>query len=222
MKKVTCTILVICMITIMASASVVSSNAEITYDYKNEFEVAFDYEGYYYEYEEYYKYYAETNDTDTPDWVFGSALLNAEPSPCQGTFGDYVLYSSGLCEPYYLGFFVYVPNENKYYDIIEAWDLGFENLELAFNECVKNGYYGIRLIGDADLDGELSVLDATFIQRALSKQCEFSAEDFVEGRCIYGDSLWYLSDFNRDGERSVLDATAIQMKLAKVEDTVVE
>ncbi len=217
MKRIISVLVVLCMVVGLVSFSALSTNAEITYDYKNEFELAFDYEGYYYNYEEYYKYYAETNDTDTPDWVFGRGFLSAEPSPCQGTFGDYVFYSGGLCEPYNLGYFVYIPSENKFYDIIKAWDLGFENLELAFKECVKNEYYGIGFIGDADLDGELSVLDATFIQRALANQCDFLATDDVRGRCLYGEPLWYLSDFNRDGKRTILDATAIQMKLAKID-----
>ncbi len=217
MKKIVSVLLVLCMMVGLVSFYTLNTNAEITYDYKDEFEVAFDFIGYYYTYEEYYKYFSETNNTETPDWVFGRGYLSAEPSPCKGTFGDYCFHLSGLCDTFSFGLFVYVPSENKFYDIIEACDLGFENLELALSECVKNGYYGIRLIGDADFDGELSVLDATFIQRALAKLSKFPYSDIVEGRNIYGKNLKYFSDIDRDGERTILDATTIQKKVANIE-----
>ncbi len=72
-------------------------------------------------------------------------------------------------------------------------------------------------IGDADYDKGLSVLDATFIQRALVGLCKFNSVDDLSSRkkINNSDELKYISDFDRDGERSIMDATAIQMKLVK-------
>ncbi len=213
MKKIISTILVLCMITATISVSAFTSNAEARYYCKDEFEVAFDCKGFHYTYDEYYHYFSETNSTDTPDWVFGKGFLFAEPSPCQGTFGDYCFYSGGLCVPYNLGFFVYVPSENKFYDVIQAWELGFENLEYAFAQCAKQNIYGIDVIGDADNNGDLSIMDATLIQLALVGSTNFSTGDDIRAHSIYGDSIIYISDFDKDGNRTILDATAIQLAL---------
>ena len=62
------------------------------------------------------------------------------------------------------------------------------------------------LRGDADLDGSVTILDATRIQRYLAKMIteeEISMED---------------ADADRDGKVTVLDATRIQRVLAKLCD----
>ena len=59
------------------------------------------------------------------------------------------------------------------------------------------------VIGDADMDGELSVLDATEIQLVLAS---LKSWDNIE--------LSFVADYDDDGQISVLDATAIQLKLA--------
>ena len=62
-----------------------------------------------------------------------------------------------------------------------------------------------KLMGDADLSGDISILDATVIQRvlaALETQSEESAK---------------LSDVNNNGETDILDATYIQRYLAAIE-----
>ena len=87
-----------------------------------------------------------------------------------------------------------------------------DNLELdGFEEYVWENIG--EFMGDADADGELTVLDATFIQQALAGIHEFSLGDNKS----YGLSPFYLSDYDQDGERTVMDATAIQMKLAGIE-----
>ena len=57
------------------------------------------------------------------------------------------------------------------------------------------------MVGDADKDGELTILDATAIQRALAglKNEKYDAK---------------AADADEDGEVSILDATAVQRKLA--------
>lgn len=61
---------------------------------------------------------------------------------------------------------------------------------------------GYRLIGDADEDGEVSILDATRIQRTLAGLVELS---------VLQD---YLADVDGSGGVTILDATIIQRALA--------
>ncbi len=66
--------------------------------------------------------------------------------------------------------------------------------------------------GDADCDGELTVLDATFIQRALASIEEFTYQEYLRD---WGLGSRRRSDFDDDYKVTVMDATAIQHKLAK-------
>lgn len=56
-------------------------------------------------------------------------------------------------------------------------------------------------LGDVDLDGFISILDATEIQMILSSKKEGKPEQYA------------VADFDNDGDISVLDATAIRLKL---------
>lgn len=66
--------------------------------------------------------------------------------------------------------------------------------------------------GDADNNGKLSVLDATYIQRVVAK-----LDDFCEGENLgyYNLPTDFRSDINFDNEVDILDATCIQLILAK-------
>lgn len=57
--------------------------------------------------------------------------------------------------------------------------------------------------GDADLDNELTIMDATEIQLIVAKLST-----------NWGPEIEYRSDIDRDGEVTILDATAIQLALA--------
>ncbi|MBQ8539242.1 MAG: hypothetical protein IJ433_06285 [Ruminococcus sp.] len=63
----------------------------------------------------------------------------------------------------------------------------------------------VDVVGDADQDGELSVLDATEIQLVLAELKGWENE-----------SAMFAADYDRDGDVSVLDATAIQLELANI------
>ncbi len=58
------------------------------------------------------------------------------------------------------------------------------------------------IIGDVDLDGKLSVIDATYIQHALAQMYELSDAQFVA------------ADTNTDGVLSIIDATVLQLHIA--------
>ena len=58
------------------------------------------------------------------------------------------------------------------------------------------------LIGDANLDGKISILDATTIQRHLAQLAPMSDEQLK------------LADVNASGDVTIVDATMIQLYLA--------
>ena len=212
MKKLLCILLSLTIVVSVCTISMFSSSAEVTYDYRDEFAKFALGDDYKYEdfvmamiYKEYYKYYSEDNDTDTPDWIFGRGFCPyMSPSYCHAYFGDYFVYSSDIHEPYWLGWFVYVPQENKFYDLEEAWEMDFEGMDWLFSQCIKDRMYGFYVLGDADNDKVLSVMDATQIQKELAQ--------LAKPKCPHD----YIADYTADEIVDIMDATAIQMKLAQV------
>ncbi len=59
-------------------------------------------------------------------------------------------------------------------------------------------------LGDADLDGEITIIDATHIQLVVARIIEVSDEQFV------------VCDVDKDGEISIIDSTAVQLIVARV------
>lgn len=62
-----------------------------------------------------------------------------------------------------------------------------------------------RPMGDADYDGALTILDATFIQRVIAELIDDNSINPL------------VADYDNDGEVTILDATAIQRKLAHLD-----
>ena len=60
------------------------------------------------------------------------------------------------------------------------------------------------LLGDANLDNDITITDATTVQRHVAKLTTLT-----------GDSL-KAADVNKDGEVSIVDATTIQRFVAKI------
>ena len=226
MKKMLCILVATCIMLAMLSVPVYAGSAYATGDYVQEFEAYLvdhglgpHYEGQdWYAYESpCYEYFSEANDTDLPDWilVFGM-YMGLAPMPCYGIFGDYYIQNNNYLYPYSLGYYVYVPSKSKFYTLEEAWKADFECIENTFTEYLL--VEGIaNYIGDADGDNNLTVLDATYIQRTLAGLCTFNSYDDMTSKKNVSDTepLLYVSDIDRDGNRTIMDATAIQMKLAK-------
>ena len=61
------------------------------------------------------------------------------------------------------------------------------------------------LLGDANLDGDISILDATAIQLHLARMVTFTAEALL------------CAEVTKDADVSILDATAIQLHLARID-----
>ena len=111
--------------------------------------------------------------------------------------GDYLLYTS-LPEPYIFA-------DNMLYTLKEAYEAGVLTdamlSELADANYTGGNRYGILteyIVGDADGSGEVSIIDATYIQRYDVR--------------IIGDMDFYkpLGDVDGDSHVNVLDATKIQ------------
>lgn len=72
-------------------------------------------------------------------------------------------------------------------------------------ELLPDGGYDV---GDVDMDGDISIMDATTIQQYLVSRVDFSDKQLV------------LADTTFDGTVSIMDATCIQMFLVGLTDIV--
>ena len=133
--------------------------------------------------------------------------------PVGEVFGYYVLMNSSGGYPYAYGYGIFIPSTEEIYDLSVAYKMGIEGIESVFTE-VKIG----KLIGDMDKDREITIKDATIIQKCLAGISEFDKNDYIIA-FSYEDNppLLYVSDFNRDCNRNIEDATAIQKHLAKMD-----
>ena len=168
-------------------------------------------------YEEVYYHYAQDG---TEDWVIINASETPEPGMCHGVFDYVALIECPSCSPFSLGLGVYDVQADTFYSLEEAWDMDFSELHKTFLDIMSgnepiSGYYRCCLLGDADKDGELSVIDATLIQRYDVKISDLKDDELDLGYSykVYGPDVEYISDFNCDGERDVIDATCLQRYL---------
>ncbi|MBQ8057454.1 MAG: hypothetical protein IJ275_03860 [Ruminococcus sp.] len=172
-----------------------------------------EYDGEYYSYSGPLFYYYEKG-KDEPSWFL--ARGNTGAAACAviyGIFDDYYLINNHIEYPSDFNWHVYIYEEDKFYAIEDIWEDGFADKEIAFSQyLVPKGYADI--LGDADGDGELSVLDATQIQLRIAGLCE--SEDRIPAGHHFGDRVIYPSDIDHDGDVSIMDATHIQLKIAKI------
>lgn len=154
MKKIISILLSICIAFSLCTFSVISSNAEATTEYKDEFSkfaLGNKYEEYKDDvyYKEYYRYFSEDNNTDIPDWIFGMGYTPFSTLIDYWAYLDnYAIFSGAYLQPFTCGYFVYVPAENKFYDLERAWNSGYENLDLALEYCIINDVEGIYHLSD--------------------------------------------------------------------------
>ncbi len=217
MKKVLSVILVMCLLFSLTAVSVFAESTthekvfleKFLEQYKNGY--MFDEYMYRENYEEVYYHY---NEDEEIDWALVRFAYIESPSFNYAAFGDYV-YLGSYYYPLSTMYGLFDVEQDKFFDVCDIEDIsaysGFE--EILYERIA------VYPIGDANMDRDLDILDATFIQRALVQLSNFDIQDdfTASGYHSLRGELSYLSDFNRDGERTILDATAIQMKLAKAE-----
>ena len=160
-------------------------------------------------------YYHYEDDADTPEWflAYGYAGYFRPYDIIFGVFGDYYIYNCSSY-PSTFDYYIYVMDEKKFYTIEEIWDSDLCGKEEIFTKYLAPEGKA-KLLGDADNDGELTVIDATLIQQAEAQY--FELEDWIMASQVYGEKIELFTDFDKDGERSVLDATAIQRRLAQLD-----
>lgn len=129
-----------------------------------------------------------------------------------GVFDDYILTSSSGM-PNEFGYYFYDLVEDKFYMFHEAWELGLVDMEELKAESTIN----ISILGDIDWDGNLTIMDATEIQRVLANITELEDDYFfIFASCEYGPAIEHIADSDCDGNITILDSTSIQMKLAQI------
>lgn len=221
MKKLV-SILIIAMIllsvfSVVAFAQDNQEQTEKEYIYQNEFEKIYESNIHFgnYFYDELYYHYDYAGSID---WVLVSA--QTEPPPPANYYGvfDDMISLSGASYPFEVLYAVYDVSKGEFIDICDL-----ESLDAY--EGLREQIYALGFlfpIGDADRDKELTILDATYIQRILAKLEMHPMDDLTSYFSVTDDKLQYISDFDRDGDRTILDATAIQMKLARLDEPIGE
>ena len=111
------------------------------------------------------------------------------------------------------GMGIYDAKKDTFFDLTSMQDYSaYDGLAEAIDAYGKG-----KLIGDVDSDNEITILDATKIQRVFADLDEFPESDDIGDYSNTGNDAnppCYYSDFDRDGARTILDATAIQRHLA--------
>ena len=166
-------------------------------------------------YEEVY-YHADPRfgNVNTHDWVLikSGSLVPLEGN-YYGVFDDMVMYSSEGY-PFDFGYGVYDCAEDTYYSVKEAWSKGYTDLHDVFINRVRSES-SVDFLGDADRDGELTIIDVTLILRALVgiNDLDDCSWWFKHYGCAFGNRLTSLGDYDADGTVDVIDATRIQRAL---------
>lgn len=167
-----------------------------------------------------------------PDWVLfsGGATYDAWDADTESmcaTLGNKLVYVDKAGAPFKLNYGVYDTKSGLFYDLLDAWNMDFENLRDVWNALPPTGYglggvyasprFLTFLIGDADEDGEVTILDATHIQRGIADLGDIEAMetiDLAKRPLLRGTKIRCSADFDRDGDITILDATRIQRDIA--------
>lgn len=162
-----------------------------------------------YYYKEEYEYVSQE-----ANWVLINASVGQALDKVYGVFGNRVLISEKRSQPFELYWGVYDVNTDTFVDLVYAWNDEYTFPDL--HETFEKLKFGIP-IGDMDRDKELTVIDATHIQKCMAQLESYPNDDklFPLYHSV-NTELKYISDFDRDGQRTIIDATAIQRYLANL------
>lgn len=172
----------------------------------------YQYEGDWYSYNERYYHHVDADDPESEiDWVYINAGTNMQaPWLAKRVVGDRVFWKSSGSIPFQFRHGIYDVKNDKFLEITTDILDDYDGLADVLVE-LKVG----NPIGDADLDGMLTIMDATYIQRVTAQLCDYNVNDDISEYHKLGDvDLSYISDADMDSKRTVLDATCVQRKLA--------
>lgn len=215
MKKIVCIMLALVMLmsALLIPTSAFSDDSvriyrkNFTDKYVKPYDAA---DGYYFYFEQYYGYKGNNTDSEI-EWVLVYAGdMSYEKGKIKQVVGSRVFYADEASSPFKFKYAVYDVKEDKFYDLSDEIVLKYDGL---FEALIAENA-GVPL-GDADMDKELSILDATQIQLVSAKLAVFDENDSLAEYTDCGDDFTYVSDFNCDGERDIMDATGIQLYLVE-------
>ena len=152
------------------------------------------------------------------DWTLvKTPSLDSVEGSYYGVFDDVAVFGSESY-PFEPGYGVYDAAEKTFYSIGAAWNKGYDDLHDVFCHIVPQYSY-TYVLGDADFDGELTIIDVTRIMRCLANIEDLEDDEWVfkHHSCRFGNKMNYLTDYDCDGDRTVLDATRIQRALVGIE-----
>ena len=169
--------------------------------------------------EQWYIYHELYTTEDAGAILVRGMYFGLSPAFCYGVFDDMILLSNNYYAPSPLGYFVYDTQTDSFHALEVIW----AESDPVFKEEIRDFLLskGItHLIGDCDSDNAITVMDATYIQKAMASLSAFGTDDEIPeyGIPVYGVKQKYVSDFDRDGMRTVLDATRIQKYKANLID----
>ncbi len=167
-------------------------------------------------------YFAELKKTDSWTLIRGGMRdlnqLAKTPDLHYATVGNKLVWSNKNSEPFKSGYGVYDAKSGAFYDLTDAWGRDFSGLRDAWNampgdegdprEC------GAQLIGDADSDNEVTILDATRIQRYVAELDDDPFTQTLKKDYYFGYPLYKCTDYDRDGDFTIMDATKVQRHIA--------
>ena len=181
--------------------------------------------------EKYEELYYHKDKNGEVDWalikVKSGRIVQVQDWEIEEIVGNRIVIKGDREYPFANGYGVYDVKEDKFVSVITD-HIGvvadYEGLGRAYDEFGEG-----RLIGDLDMDDELTVIDATIIQRCDVRMRDWGDDDLIEWNMIVcnddelaetgyaerPDQVYY-SDFNRDGERDVVDATMLQRYVTRI------
>lgn len=127
-------------------------------------------------------------------------------------FNDYVMYEDSTSTPAEFGYFIYLPEKNEIYTLINAFEKGIDGVYDIFTQGILGD-----LTGDVNFDGKVNIRDATFIQKDVANKASVLDKYYMVKGTYDSVRATKIADFNRDGKLNIRDATAIQKTLARVE-----
>ena len=222
MKKIISLILVAVMLMATVSISASAENRQIDLYYqiqKNEHKYrdrvqeyvdGHDIEGY-----AEFHHYSDEN-SEEPDWVLIVCILFPDGLAKYGAIvGDRALWTEGGSgyRKIQTGITVYLPQTDTFIELENSNMDKIIELCPEFVETIEENKLGQQM-GDVNENGELDILDATYIQIELAGYKHLKSYPW---RLDLGfEPITSTMDADMDGEVSILDATEIQLKLARL------
>ena len=167
--------------------------------------------------------YIHTDENSETDWVLLLASTGFDaPWIYHTLIGNREIVKDGFAFPFSADYGLYDVKKDRFFDVNNENMNGknfkpgdYPGFAKIFDQIAAQSsrFQSTRLIGDLDSDGEITVIDATLIQRCNAKMRDYPEDDDSLYLDISKPKPAYYSDFNRDGERNILDATVIQRYL---------